>query len=143
LVTGLAAPAVGTYLVQRRQALMGDGIGHVAVTGVAVGLFTHTSPTVTAVVVAVLAAVLIEYIRDRGSTSGDVALALLFYGGIAGGVLIAGLADQSAATLNTYLFGSITTVDGTDLWVTSLLAVVVVGCAVGLAPRLFAVTQDP
>ena len=56
-MTGLAAPAVGTYLVQRRQALMGDGIGHVAVTGVAVGLMTHTSPTVTAVVVAVLAAV--------------------------------------------------------------------------------------
>ena len=44
-VTGLAAPAVGTYLVQRRQALMGDGIGHVAVTGVAVGLLTGTSPT--------------------------------------------------------------------------------------------------
>ena len=31
LFTGLAAPAVGTYLVQRRLALMGDGIGHVAV----------------------------------------------------------------------------------------------------------------
>ena len=142
-VTGLAAPAVGTYLVQRRQALMGDGIGHVAVTGVAVGLLTGTSPTITAVVVAVLAAVLIEYIRERGTTSGDVALALLFYGGIAGGVLITGLADQSAATLNRYLFGSITTVDSTDLWVTSGLALVVIGCAVGLAPRLFAVTQDP
>ena len=43
--TGLAAPAVGTYLVQRRLALMGDGIGHVAVTGVALGLLTGTSPT--------------------------------------------------------------------------------------------------
>ena len=45
LFTGLAAPAVGTYLVQRRLALMGDGIGHVAVTGVALGLLTGTSPT--------------------------------------------------------------------------------------------------
>lgn len=35
LCTGLASPVVGTYLVQRRMALMGDGIGHVAVTGVA------------------------------------------------------------------------------------------------------------
>ena len=51
--TGLAAPAVGTYLVQRRLALMGDGIGHVAVTGVALGLLTGTSPTWTAVVVAI------------------------------------------------------------------------------------------
>jgi zinc transport system permease protein len=142
-VTGLAAPAVGTYLVQRRQALMGDGIGHVAVTGVAVGLFTGTSPTLTAVVVAILASVVIEIVRDRGSTSGDVALALMFYGGIAGGVLITGLANQSAATLNRYLFGSITTVAEQDIWVTTGLAVVVIVAAVGLAPRLFAVAQDP
>ncbi len=143
LVTGLAAPAVGTYLVQRRQALMGDGIGHVAVTGVAVGLMTHTSPTFTAVVVAVLAAVAIELIRLRGSASGDVALAVLFYGGIAGGVLLTGLAGQSATTLNRYLFGSITTVDTTDLVVTTALAVVVVAVTIGLSPQLFAVTHDP
>jgi zinc transport system permease protein len=99
--TGLAAPAVGTYLVQRRLALMGDGIGHIAVTGVALGLLTHTSPTITAVIVAVVGAVVIEVIRESGRTSGDVALALLFYGGIAGGVLLTGLAGQSAATLNT------------------------------------------
>ncbi|HEX8779665.1 MAG TPA: metal ABC transporter permease, partial [Nocardioides sp.] len=92
LCTGLASPVVGTYLVQRRMALMGDGIGHVAVTGVALGLLTGTSPTWTAVVVAALGAVLIEVIRERGHTNGDVALALLFYGGLAGGVLITGIA---------------------------------------------------
>ena len=106
LFTGLAAPAVGTYIVQRRLALMGDGIGHVAVTGVALGLLTGTSPTWTAVVVAILGAVLIEVIRERGHTNGDVALALLFYGGLAGGVLLTGLAGQSAARLQQYLFGS-------------------------------------
>jgi zinc transport system permease protein len=142
-VTGLAAPAVGTYLVQRRQALMGDGIGHVAVTGVAVGLLTGTTPTITAVVVAIVASLVIETVRVKGDTSGDIALALLFYGGIAGGVLLTGLADQSMATLNRYLFGSITTVDFGDLWLTTGLAVVVVAAAVGLAPRLFAVAQDP
>ena len=143
LVTGLAAPAVGTYLVQRRQALMGDGIGHVAVTGVALGLLTGTSPVLTAVAVAVLGAVAIEVIRARTSTSGDVALALLFYGGIAGGVRLTGLATKGMATLDRYLFGSITTVDDRDLWVTTVLAVVVLAVAVGLAPRLFAVAQDP
>ncbi|MGZ6804238.1 MAG: metal ABC transporter permease, partial [Nocardioidaceae bacterium] len=142
LFTGLAAPAVGTYLVQRRLALMGDGIGHIAVTGVALGLLTGTSPTVTAVVVAVIGAVVIEAIRATGRTSGDVALALLFYGGIAGGVLITGLANQSAATLNTYLFGSITTISPADVAVTAVLALVVVAVAVGLAPQLFAVAQD-
>ena len=142
LFTGLAAPAIGTYLVQRRLALMGDGIGHVAVTGVALGLLTSTSPTVTAVVVAVIGAVVIELIRTRGRTSGDVALALLFYGGIAGGVLITGIAGQSAATLNTYLFGSITTISGTDVWVTVVLAATVLVLALGLSPQLFTVAQD-
>jgi zinc transport system permease protein len=142
LFTGLAAPAVGTYLVQRRLALMGDGVGHIAVTGVALGLLTGTSPTLTAVAVAVVGAVVIELVRAGGRTSGDVALALLFYGGIAGGVLLTGLAGQSAATLNTYLFGSITTISGADVWVTVGLAVVVVTLAVGLAPQLFAVAHD-
>ena len=142
LLTGLAAPAVGTYLVQRRLALMGDGIGHVAVTGVAVGLFFHTSPLWAAAVVAVLGAVLIEVIRDRGHTNGDVALALLFYGGLAGGVFVTGLAGQNAAELQAYLFGSITTISSGDVWVTLVLAAIVVLVCVGLSPQLFAVAQD-
>ena len=142
LFTGLAAPAVGTYLVQRRLALMGDGIGHVAVTGVALGLLTGTSPTWTAVVVAALGAVLIEVIRERGHANGDVALALLFYGGLAGGLLLTGLAGQSAVGLQAYLFGSITALSWSDVWATIALAAVVVVVCVGLSPQLFAVAQD-
>jgi zinc transport system permease protein len=140
--TGLAAPAIGTYLVQRRMALMGDGIGHVAVTGVAIGLLTNTSPTWTAVVVAIAGAIAIEVIRERGHANGDVALALLFYGGLAGGVLITGLANESGARLNQYLFGSITTISVADVLAVMTLAAVVVVVCVGLAPQLFAVAQD-
>lgn len=142
LVTGLAAPAVGTYLVQRRLALLGDGIGHIAVTGVALGLLTGWAPVWTAVVVAVLGALLIELIRAHGRTSGDVALALLFYGGIAGGVMLTGLAGNGAGTLHQYLFGSISTVSGSDIVAVTILAVVVIALAVGLSPQLFAVCQD-
>ena len=95
-VTGLAAPGVGTYLVQRRLSLMGDGIGHITVTGVALGLLTGTSPTFTAVVVAVIGALLIELIRASGRASGDLALALLFYGGIAGGLVLVQMACNRA-----------------------------------------------
>ncbi|MGA8845149.1 MAG: metal ABC transporter permease [Nocardioides sp.] len=140
--TGLAAPAIGTYLVQRRLALMGDGIGHVAVTGVALGLLTGFSPTWTAVLVAILGAVAIEIVRERGSTNGDVALALLFYGGLAGGVLLTGLGGEGAARLNQYLFGSITTISEGDVVVTIVLAALVIVVGVGLSPQLFAVAQD-
>ncbi|GAA4801852.1 metal ABC transporter permease [Nocardioides caeni] len=142
LLTGLAAPAIGTFLVQRRLALMGDGIGHVAVTGVALGLATGASPLWMAVLVAVVGAVLIEVIRERGQTNGDVALALLFYGGLAGGIFISGLSGASGAALNRYLFGSLTTISPQDVLVTMVLAIAVVGLCVGLAPQLFAVAQD-
>ncbi len=143
LFTGMAAPAIGTYLVQRRLALMGDGIGHVAVTGVALGLLTGLSPTWTAVLVAIVGAVAIEVVRERGHTNGDVALALLFYGGLAGGVLLTGIGGESAARLNQYLFGSITTISVGDVIVTMVLAALVIVVGVGLAPQLFAVAQDP
>ena len=143
LLTGLAAPAIGTFLVQRRLALLGDGIGHVAVTGVAIGLLTGTSPTWTAVVVAVLGAVLMEVIRERGHTNGDVALALLFYGGLAGGVLITGIAGEGAATLQAFLFGSLNAISVEDVWSTIVLTVVVLTVTLGLLPQLFAVSSDP
>jgi zinc transport system permease protein len=81
-------------------------------------------------------------IRERGTTNGDVALALLFYGGLAGGVLVTGLAGQSGTRLQGFLFGSITTISVADVVVTLVLAAVVVLVCVGLSPQLFAVSQD-
>jgi zinc transport system permease protein len=141
-VTGVSAPAVGTYLVQRRLSLMGDGIGHICVTGVALGLLTGTSPTLTAVLVAAAGAFLIELIRSTGRASGDVALALLFYGGIAGGLVLVSFAGNGAFALQGYLFGSITTISGTDVAAAAGMAAAVVLLALALLPQLFAVAND-
>ena len=53
VLVGITAPAVGIYLVQRRQALMGDGIGHVAMTGVGLGFLLYQSPVWMATAVSV------------------------------------------------------------------------------------------
>lgn len=55
VLVGITAPAIGIYLVQRRQALMGDGIGHVAMTGVGLGFLLSTNPVWMATLVAVAA----------------------------------------------------------------------------------------
>src|SRR5699024_10469985 len=142
LMTGLTAPAIGTFLVQRRLALLGDGIGHIALTGVALGMLTGVAPIITATLLAAAGAIMIEILRTYPRTSGDVALAVLFYGGIAGGVLLRNLAGASAASLNSYLFGSLTSMTPTDLRVVVILAAIVLIVAVGLSPQLFAVCQD-
>ncbi|GAA0642133.1 metal ABC transporter permease [Streptomyces malaysiensis subsp. malaysiensis] len=143
VLVGITAPAVGIYLVQRRQAIMGDGIGHVALTGVALGFLTGANPVWTAVAVSALGAILMELIRWYGKTRGDLALAMLFYGGMAGGVLLINLSPTgSNANLTTYLFGSITTVSPEDVVAISLLAAFVVLITLGLRRQLFAVCQD-
>ena len=143
LITGLAAPALGIYLVQRRMALIGDGIGHIALTGVGLGLLTSRSPVLTAIVVAAAGAVAVEVIRQRGKASGDIALALLFYGGISGGVFLVALADgRTNANLMTYLFGSPLTISPSDLLVMAVLGGAVIAFTVLLRPWLFAVCQD-
>ncbi|MFD5108897.1 metal ABC transporter permease [Streptomyces cinereoruber] len=143
LLVGITAPAVGVYLVQRRQALMGDGIGHVAMTGVGLGFLLNSSPIWMATLVAVAGSVAMELIRAYGKTRGDLALALLFYGGMAGGVLLINLSPTgSNANLTSYLFGSLTTVSPEDVTAISILAAFVVLVTVGLRRRLFAVSQD-
>ncbi|MFI7216836.1 metal ABC transporter permease [Micromonospora maritima] len=142
LLIGLAAPALGIYLVQRRLALIGDGIGHVALTGVGAGLLLNRSPVLVAVLAATLGAVVIELVRAYGRTSGDLALALLFYGGIAGGVMLVGLSDASSGSLNAYLFGSLTTTSQGDLVTIGVLGAVLLVTMLVLRPALFAVCHD-
>lgn len=143
LLVGLVAPMVGIFLVQRSLSLIGDGMGHVALAGVAIGLVTGQAPVLTALGAAVVAAVLIELLRLRGRTSGDVALAVIFYGGIAAGVVIISKApDGSPANLTRYLFGSIITTQRSDLYVFGALAAVIAITTWVLRPRLFAVAND-
>ena len=143
LLVGVAAPLVGIFLVQRRMSLIGDGIGHVALAGVGVGIFTGSSPVWTALVAAVVAAVVIELVQRLGRTSGDLALAVMFYGGIAAGVvIIARSPSGTPANLTGYLFGAINTVSRTDLVVFAVLSLVVILVTTTLRGRLFAVAQD-
>jgi len=151
VLIGLAAPVVGTYLVQKKLSLLGDGLGHVALTGVAVGWLVGAWVTATpadllaipgALAASVLGALLIEYVREVSHTSRDVALAILFYGGIAGGVVIIQLAGGTSQNLVGYLFGSLSTVTRPDMVISLVLAVVVIGLGVGLMGLLSAVTAD-
>ncbi|GGX55453.1 metal ABC transporter permease [Streptomyces fructofermentans] len=143
VLVGITAPAVGIYLVQRRQALMGDGIGHVAMTGVGLGFLLSWSPVWMATAVSVAGAVLMELIRWYGRTRGDIALAMLFYGGMAGGVMLINLAPGGTnANLISYLFGSLSTVSESDVTAICLLAAFVVAVTLGLRRQLFAVSQD-
>jgi zinc transport system permease protein len=141
LVVGATAPLIGVFLVQKRLSLMGDGIGHVAFAGVAVGFLVGVWPVWSALLIATAGALAIEWVRARGRAPGDLALALFLYGGLAAAVVIIGKANVGLAA-TAYLFGQILTVTSSDV-----LVVVGLGFGIlvvlGIAGRaLFAVVLD-
>jgi zinc transport system permease protein len=132
-VIGVLAPAVGFFLVQRRMSLIGDGIGHVAFAGVAFGYLIGVAPVATALVASVAGAIAVEWLRANKRTAGDQALALLFYTGIAAGVVIISAAGALNANLFAFLFGSILTVTHGQLALVAILG----GAGLGLIALLY------
>ena len=141
-VVGLLAPVVGFFLVQRQMSLIGDGIGHVAFAGVAAGYLIGVSPVWTALVAAIVGAAAIEWLRAHRTAAGDQALALVFYSGIAGGVVLISAAGALNANLFAYLFGSILTVTRAELLRIALLGLGALLLVAILLRALLAVAID-
>ena len=142
IAVGIFAPMIGTFLVQKRMSLIGDGIGHVAFAGVGAGLIAGIWPIWTALAFAVAGALGVEWLRSRRKASGDLALALFFYSGIALGVVLVSLGGGLNASLLTYLFGQPLTVNDSELVVILTLGVVIVASMLALRRVLFAVVTD-
>jgi zinc transport system permease protein len=133
---------IGTFVVQRRMSLIGDGIGHVAFAGVGIGLVAGLFPIWTALVVAVVGALGVEWLRARRAASGDLALALFFYSGIAAGVVLVSKGGGLNADLFRYLFGQALTVDDQEIAIVVGLGIAIVTVVLLLRRALFAVVTD-
>ena len=141
-VTALICPAIGVFLVPRRLSLIADTLAHVALAGVALGLFLGISPVLGALVVTLGGAVGMERLRSRGALQGDAALAVFLSGGFALAVVLISLAQGFNADLFAILFGSILTVSPTDVWVIAALGALVVATVGTFYKQLLAITLN-
>ncbi len=142
LAVGIFAPMIGTFVVQKRMSLIGDGIGHLAFAGVGAGVLLQVWPVWGALVVAVLGALGLEWLRAKKAASGDLALALFFYSGIAAGVVLISLGGGYDANLLVYLFGQPLTVSNSEIGVIVSLGAAIVVAMLILRRVLFAVVTD-
>ncbi|MFN8015771.1 MAG: iron chelate uptake ABC transporter family permease subunit [Acidimicrobiia bacterium] len=126
ILIGFAAPFIGTYVVQRKLSLVGDGLGHVAAAGVGLALWFNFAPQLIAIVATVIAAIAIEWIMHTSKNS-DTALAVIFYSGIGASIIFAGKSSNQLK-LQQYLFGSLLTISWTEIIYLAIICLVVV-CA--------------
>ncbi len=149
LCVGVMAPLIGTFLVHRQLALIGDALAHTAFAGVAVGLFLNgalelgVSPYLTAVVVAAIAALLIEVISEVTDAYNDVSMAIVLSTGFAlGTVLISLNAGGLAVGINQYLFGNLATVSPGNAAIMLVLFAAVVATVAVTRNQLLYITFD-
>jgi len=114
LIATLASVS-GTFIVLKRYSMMSETLAHSALVGVAVGLVAGYNPLWMAVVVAVLSAWTIEYLRSSFSLYSDAILAILLSGSLAVAIIIVSLGGAFNSSLFSYLFGSILSVSSDDI----------------------------
>ncbi|MGH3665770.1 MAG: metal ABC transporter permease [Egibacteraceae bacterium] len=135
------APLVGTFIVQRGQSLIGDGMGHMAFAGVGLAFLVGINPVLGAVALTALAAVTLVRLT-RAGLGGDLSLALIFYGGIATGYLFSARSGGGQTQILPLLFGSALNLDWGDVAVIAGLAGAVTLVVVALYRPLVALAFD-
>ena len=123
LLVAITCPVIGTFLVVRRQSLIGDGLGHIAFAGVCGGWLLGWQPVLSAALFTTLGAVAIEKVRSIRSDFTDMVLAIFFYSGMALAIILASLENSGGMSLTSFLFGSIVTVGETDLYIIAAMGI--------------------
>ncbi len=115
IIIAVLASVSGSFIVLRQYSMMTETLAHSALVGVAVGLLVGSSPLWTAVVVALISAWTIEYLRSFYQLYSDAILAIFLSGSLALAVIIVSLAGAFNSSLFSYLFGSILSVSTEDV----------------------------
>ena len=121
LIVAVICPLIGSFLVLRRQSMIGDGLGHIAFAGVAGGALLGAQPVVSAALATVAGALVIEKVRSRLNTFSEMVLAIFFYSGIGLAVIFSSMNRMGGFNLSSILFGSLMTISTSDLWVVAVL----------------------
>ncbi|MBR7137631.1 MAG: metal ABC transporter permease [Clostridia bacterium] len=141
ILVALCAALLGVNLVLKNYSLIGDGLSHVGFGAMAIASAANLAPLTVAVPVVIAAAFLLLRLRESDGIRGDSAIALISTASLAIGCVVSSRAGANT-DLSGYLFGSILSLSGTDLWLSIVLCSVVLALFAVFYNKLFAVTFD-
>lgn len=150
LIIGIIAPLLGVFVVVRRLSLIADALSHVTLAGIAASLLLEKkfffagslNPIYMGMAFSVIGSLFIEKLRTLYKHYQELAIPIILSGGIGLSVVFISLADGFNTDLFSYLFGSVSAVSRTDLWVILLISVFVIGMIILLYKELFFISFD-
>jgi len=142
MIIAVLASISGTFIVLRRYSMISETLAHSALVGVAVGLVAGLNPLWMAVIISILAAWLIEYLRAYFSLYSDAVLAILLSGSLAIAVIIVSLGGAFNNSLFSYLFGSILSVSNADVLVISIFGTLCLSVLLLFSKEFYFIAYD-
>lgn len=116
---------LGLFLVLKKMSLIGDGLSHVSLGAVALGLYAGLYPIYVAIPVVLVASYLILKLTEKAKVYGDAAIGIFSAVGIAGGVILAALSRGFNVDLLSYLFGNILAISDAEIIISIILSAAV------------------
>jgi zinc transport system permease protein len=149
VLIGIVAPLVGTYLVHREMALIGETLAHTAFAGVAFGLFFAASTgwstpiLLPALLAGVLGAFGVQWLTEHTDTYGDVPIAIMLTGSFAVGTIVISIGGGfSGLNIESFLFGNVGFVTPSGAWLMGALSAIVVAVIAARHKQLLFITFD-
>ncbi len=143
MLVGALTALVGTYVVLKGLAFIGDAIAHAAFPGVVAAFLLKLPIYPGAVVAALLTALGIGWVSRRGGLRLDTAIGVLFAGAFAAGVLMMSTIKGYVGDLMSFLFGNVLAVTASDLAVVAVLTVLIATAVLASYKELLFATFDP
>lgn len=142
IIIAVISPLIGIFLVLRRYSLIADTLSHVSLAGIAIGLLLKINPLLTALIAAVISSVAIERLRISKKIFGESALSIFLSGSLALAIVIISITRGFGVDLFSYLFGSITTVKQSDIYLIGALGILVILAILTFYKELIFVSID-
>jgi manganese/iron transport system permease protein len=143
VIVGILCAVMGTYVVLRGMAFLGDALAHAILPGIAIAYLLNGSLLVGALVAAILIALIIGLFSRQGTVKEDTAIGILFAAALSLGVALISSIKTYAVDLSHILFGNVLGVSSTDLWLTASLGLLILLTVVLLYKPFLVISFDP
>lgn len=143
LIVGVLCAVMGTYVVLRGMAFLGDALAHAILPGVAIAYLLRGNLLIGAIVVAVVIAVGISAFTRRGNIREDTAIGIFFAGALALGVALISAMNAYAVDLSHIMFGDVLGVSAGDLALTAGLAAAILVTVLVFYKPFLVISFDP
>lgn len=142
IMVGILSGVIGSFIILRGMALMGDAISHAILPGVVASYMIGINYFFGAVIMGTLTALGIGFVSQNSKIKSDTSIGIVFSAFFALGIILL-MKAQTAIDLTQILFGNVLTVRTSDMWLTFGVGIFVLTCIFIFYKEFLITSFDP